>query len=99
MKAYCFDIDGTLCDNTDGLYEKAEPYYGHIEELNRLYEDGNRIILFTARGSTTGINWKKVTERQLKKWGVKYHKLIFGKPQADIYVDDKGVKSNVFFKK
>jgi len=99
MKTYCFDIDGTLCSNTDGLYEKAEPHYEHIKELNRLYEAGNYIVLFTARGSTTGIDWKKITEKQLNKWGVKYHQLIFGKPQADIYIDDKGVKADVFFKK
>ena len=37
----------------------------------------------------------KFTSNQLAKWGVKYHKLIFGKPSFDIYVDDK----NLGFKK
>ena len=36
-----------------------------------------------------------LTKRQLKKWKIKYHKLIFGKPMFDVYVDDK----NFQFKK
>ena len=36
-----------------------------------------------------------MTRLQLKKWRVKYHKLIFGKPSYDLLVDDKCI----FFKK
>ena len=94
---YCFDIDGTICSNTDGNYEIAEPFKGRIEKINQLYDDGNSILFFTARGSTTKINWKKLTEDQLQEWGVKYTKLIFGKPEADIYIDDKAVDVEEFF--
>lgn len=38
---------------------------------------------------------KKITIEQLKKWKVKYHKIFFGKPSFDIFVDDK----SLFFKK
>ena len=31
----------------------------------------------------------KFTRGQLKKWGLKYHKLIMGKPSYDILFDDK----------
>lgn len=88
---YCFDIDGTLCTNTEGAYESAEPLPSMIEQVNALYAANHRIILFTARGSTTGIDWRAVTERQMKTWGVRYHELHFGKPTADVYVDDKAV--------
>jgi len=37
------------------------------------------------------------TEAQLKKWGVKYHALFFGKPRAALYVDDRGVSDEEFF--
>ena len=94
---YCFDIDGTICSNTDGNYEIAEPFKDRIEKINQLYDDGNSILFFTARGSTTKINWKKLTEDQLQEWGVKYTKLIFGKPEADIYIDDKAVDVEEFF--
>lgn len=89
VKTYCFDIDGTICSNTDGDYKKAVPYFDRIEQINSLYSKGNIIIYFTARGSTTKIDWEDLTTNQLKTWGAKYHSLILGKPFADYYVDDK----------
>ena len=86
---YCFDIDGTLCNDTHGDYPKATPHPEVISKLNELYDGGHTIILHTARGATTGIDWHELTENQLRSWGVKYHKLLFGKPSADVYVDDK----------
>jgi len=86
---YCFDIDGTLCTNTEGDYESAKPFYDRIAVVNALYSAGHVIKLFTARGSTTGIDWRKVTEVQLQSWGVIHHELIMGKPEADIFIDDK----------
>ncbi len=94
---YCFDIDGTICTNTNGEYEEAKPYLSRIEKINSLYEDNNRIILFTSRGFTTNIDWRELTEKQLKEWGLKYHELNFGKPQYDIFIDDKGQNDKDFF--
>jgi hypothetical protein len=91
LPAYCFDIDGTLCTNTEGTYDQAQPYPDRIARVNTLYEAGHKIFLYTARGSTTGISWEKLTREQLKSWGVKYHEVYFGKPTANIYVDDKGI--------
>ena len=88
---YCFDIDGTLCTNTDGDYTSAKPFPEVIDQVNRLYREGHRIVFHTARGATTGIDWRKETERQLRAWNVSYHSLHMGKPSADIYVDDKAV--------
>jgi len=90
MKKYCFDIDGTICSQEKD-YNNAKPYVDRIEIINGLFEDGNDITLFTARGTVTKIDWEKVTINQLKKWNVKYHRLLFGKPDADFYVDDKAV--------
>ena len=36
----------------------------------------------------------KITLKQLKKWDVKYHKLIFGNSSSDLFIDDKAL----FFK-
>ncbi len=96
---YCFDIDGTLCTNTEGAYEAARPLARMIAAVNRLHKAGHRIILCTARGSTTGIDWRKLTERQMKAWGVRYHELHFGKPTADVYVDDKSINARHFLKR
>jgi hypothetical protein len=92
-KIYCFDIDGTLCKNTDGDYKNAIPYSDVIDEVNRLYQAGNTIYLMTARGATTGIDWTKTTEQQLLSWRVQYHKLCINKPTADVYIDDKAINA------
>lgn len=91
MAIYCFDIDGTLCTNTEGRYELAEPYPQVIARVNELHAAGHRIVLYTARGSTTGIDWREFTQQQLAGWDVRFHALVFGKPQADVYVDDRGL--------
>jgi mannose-6-phosphate isomerase-like protein (cupin superfamily) len=88
---YCFDIDGVICTDTGGDYKKAAPIVNTIDRINDLYDKGQKIVLMTARGTTTKIDWREATEKQLKKWGVKYHELIFGKPYADLYIDDKAV--------
>jgi CMP-N,N'-diacetyllegionaminic acid synthase len=93
---FCFDIDGTLCSKTDGDYEKAEPFLDRIFHLRQLFDAGNTVILFTARGSTTGIDWEVTTREQLKKWGVPFHELKFGKPYADIFVDDKAFNDQAY---
>lgn len=95
---YCFDIDGTLCDtpnNKNGKpdYVNALPYPYMVEQVNRLYDEGNYIILQTARGKGSGIDHTELTKKQLNMWGYKYHELfpMFCKPTADIFVDDKAI--------
>ena len=95
-RVYCFDIDGTLCTNTEGAYETAEPFTDVIVEVNRLYDAGHTLLLMTARGWTTGIDWRELTEKQMQQWGVKYHRLIMGKPTADIYIDDKAINADAW---
>lgn len=88
-KRFVFDIDGVIAKLTpNNNYADAEPNQKMIEVVNKLYDMGNQIILLTARGYVTGIDWKEITEKQLQQWGVCYHELHFGKPNADYYVDD-----------
>ena len=92
------DIDGTICSHEKN-YTEAKPYLERIAEINELYDSGHTILFDSARGSTTGINWKEITEKQLHKWGVKYHYLRTGvKLNADVFVDDKGISDKDFFK-
>jgi CMP-N,N'-diacetyllegionaminic acid synthase len=94
---YCFDLDGTLCTH-EGDYNNAKPFLERIDKVNRLYEEGNTIIIDTARGATTGLDWHTTTELQLREWGCKYHTLRVGKKiNADIFVDDKGISDSDFF--
>lgn len=105
MKNYVFDIDGTICSNTGGNYQNAKPIAERIKKVNRLYEEGHNIFFLTARGmgrysndATQAIaEFYEFTKKQLDNWGVKYHALFLGKPQGDIYIDDKGVSDEQFF--
>jgi len=94
---YCFDIDGIICNDTFGDYQNSIPNVDIITKNNQLFDTGNVVKYFTARGSKTGIDWKDFTRAQLSAWGVKYHELIFSKPHAHVYIDDKALNSNVFF--
>ena len=105
MTTYVFDIDGTICSNTFGEYEKAEPIKARINVINNLYDSGNTIVFHTARGmgsngnnsQIAGEKWREITLLQLETWGVRYHQLFLGKPAGDIYIDDKGQNDTIFF--
>ena len=93
----CCDIDGVLASKTpQNDYRQATALQKNISIINGLYEAGHHIVLFTARGYKTGIDWRETTEEQMNNWGVKYHQLFFGKPDADFYVDDKLIDLNQF---
>jgi len=85
------DIDETIClYNGERDYEKAIPIIENIKKICILYEQGNKITYWTARGSVTGIDWYDLTKKQLDSWGCKYHNLIVGeKPAYDLLICDK----------
>lgn len=98
-KIFVFDIDGVIAELRKDLdYAQAGPNKKMIDIVNQLYDMGNRIVLFTARGYVTKIDWRPVTEKQMSDWGVKYHELHLGKPNADYYVDDKFLDLDFLYK-
>ena len=102
-KTICFDIDNVICKTIKSNYKKSKPIKKNIKFINHLYDQGHTIKIFTARymGRTRDSvtqakkKAKKITLNQLDSWNVKFHKLYFGKPSSDIYIDDK----NLNFKK
>ena len=96
---YCFDLDGTICDtplrpsDLKPGYLESTPFPFMVEQVNRLFDEGHKIIIMTARGRGSGIDWTGLTTEQLDRWGVKYHELepMFHKPSADLFIDDKGI--------
>jgi len=106
---YCFDLDGTLCTlEVDGMkegpgkdkhqYMNATPMQDRIDIVNELYDQGHTIIVETARGAVSKIDWYASTHKQLENWGLKFHTLRTGvKHAADIYIDDKGMHGDHFF--
>ena len=87
---YCFDLDGTICTQEQN-YHDARPIASMVDHVRRLHAEGHSIVIFTARGTETGMDWRSITEAQLAAWGVPYDRLMFGKPAADFYVDDRAV--------
>ena len=88
---YCIDIDGVLTEETEGygdtVYARRTANNARCDAIAELYRTGNIIILHTARHQED----LHVTQKWLKEHSVPYHQLIFGKPKADIYIDDKMV--------
>ena len=99
----CFDLDNVICKTKNVNYKNAKPIARTVKIINKAYSYKFKVLIFTGRfyGKCNG-NLNKIlkmdnglTKRQLKKWKIKYHRLIFGKPMFDVYVDDK----NFQFKK
>ena len=104
LKTICFDIDNVICKTLSSRdYSKSVPIKKNIKIINKAYDNGFNIILYTARYmgrcerniKQVEKKIKPLTLKQLKKWGVRHHKIYFGKPSFDLFVDDK----SLFFKK
>ena len=93
------DIDETICKSPESRdYSLAIPMQERIEKINNLYDEGNTIVYWTARGTGSGIDWRQTTMEQFQRWGVKHHGLMMGKPVYDLFIDDKNINSDRFFK-
>lgn len=98
VRTICFDVDGTLVHD---LYNDQRPIKKNVEYCNELYRNGHTIVLYSSRGMLSkGGDMLLIEESRpfieevLKKCGVLYHSLIFGKPYADLYIDDKAVSAH-----
>ena len=89
MKIYV-DIDNTICKTLGMDYENAEPIKKNIDKINNLYNQGNQIIYWPARGSVSKIDYYDITYNQLRDWGCMFHSLSVGeKPPYDLLICDK----------
>lgn len=97
---YCFDLDETICATPSSrVYAEAVPYFKVIEKINKLYDEGHEITIFTARGGSSGIDYYDLTFNQLNSWNLKFHNLICkGKPNYDLFIDDKAINSAIWRK-
>ena len=96
-----FDLDGVICElkKPSESYGEVKPKLDVIKLVNELHNNGDHIIIHTGRhmrtcdGNVNEVIKKvgKITKEWLKKNNVKYDELIFGKPHADMYIDDLGV--------
>ena len=79
---YIIDLDGTVWDDVPNevAHNKtatAKVFDNAVEWINKKYNEGNYICLFTARTEAH----KKVTEDKLNSIELKYHQLMLNKPR------------------
>lgn len=114
QKTIAFDLDDVLCYEPEGYehlgpekYDYCKPYNGNIDLVNSLYNDGYKIVIYTARGMSQFkgnivdiyTHLYNRTNQQLTSWGLKYHSLIMGKIHYDVLIDDKVLNSHNINKK
>ena len=80
-------------------FGETQPYKaGDIVQTKLEFNSGNTIILYTSRGTGSGTDWTDFTKKQVDSWGVKYHELLLGKPRYDIFVDDRAINNEEWYK-
>ncbi len=94
------DIDGTICElkKPGQTYSQVRINPEAAEKIKALKDAGHYIILQTARhmktcnGDVSLVIQKigKETEQWLADQGIVYDELHYGKPYADVYIDDLG---------
>lgn len=108
QKIIAFDLDDVICFRPEGYenlgpkkYLHCKPYKETIDLVNSLYDEGNKIIIYTARGmdqfkGNVSLIYSELyshTIGQLNSWGVKYHQVVMGKIHYDVLIDDKALNS------
>lgn len=103
------DIDGTLCPikGSDISYCDIVPYEAMVLKLREYKQNGAKIILFTSRNMNTykgnvgliNANTAPVLLEWLKKWGIPFDEIVYGKPwpgHKGFYVDDRSIRPDEF---
>ena len=96
------DLDGTICPIKEKheSYDELKPHEGALEKIRELKNAGHYIIIQTARNMATQEsnlgkvmkNIGKVTLEWLSKYDIPYDEIYFGKPNAEVYIDDRSLR-------
>lgn len=96
------DLDGTICPikKSNEQYSDLKPFDEAITRLREMRAAGHYIIIQTARNMATQEsnlgkvmkNIGKVTLEWLERYDVPYDEIYFGKPNAQLYIDDRAFR-------
>jgi capsule biosynthesis phosphatase len=96
------DLDGVICPikQPDESYTDLLPLPGAAEKIRTLRAAGHCIIIQTARHMKTcegnvGLVVRKIgqiTLDWLTRHGIEYDEIHFGKPNGQVYIDDRGLR-------
>ncbi|CAE7781378.1 rmlA [Symbiodinium sp. CCMP2592] len=86
---FLFDLHGTLltAPQEEGDLRSCRAIERNVKLLRRLKAQGHHILIWTERPAERGAELLDA----LRRLGVEYNELHFGKPVADFYIDDRGV--------
>lgn len=90
-KKICIDFDGVIHDFKNPVEGRrmGAPIAGTLEALQELQAVGYQIIVWSVRGDLAGIEY--LTE-WLNFYNIPFDEITNKKPNADYYVDDKGIR-------
>ncbi len=96
------DLDGTICPvkQPGQSYADLEPYPESAERIRTWRTLGHYVIIQTARNMATCQsnlgrvmkNIGKITLDWLDRHGIEYDEIYFGKPNAEVYIDDRALR-------
>ena len=98
------DFDGVIHKSSKGFHDGTiydDPIEGSLESLKKIKEKGYKIIIYTCKANPqrplinnkTGIEliWEWLDLYNVKKY---VDEVVWGKPWAIVYIDDKGYRFN-----
>jgi capsule biosynthesis phosphatase len=102
VRRVAIDLDGTICPlkQPGQTYADLRPLPGAVERIRELRRQGHYVIILTARqmGTCEGNlgkvmkNIGQLTLNWLAEHGIEYDEIYFGKPNAEIYIDDRALR-------
>ncbi len=100
------DLDGTICEikKKNQTYSEVKLKEGAKDFIDNLKKDGHYIIIHTARNMRTcnsnigkvNKNIGLITLQWLKTNEIQFDEIYFGKPNGDIYIDDRSIRFNTW---
>ena len=96
------DLDGTICaiKKENESYDELLPIPGAAEKIRELRSAGHYVIILSSRNMATCKgnigkvmrNVGKLTLGWLEKYDIEYDEIFFGKPNGEIYIDDRALR-------
>jgi len=102
MARLCLDLDGVIAElkKPGQTYRDILPVPGAVEKLRAFKAAGHYLIIQTARhmktcGANVGLVQARIAKDTLdwlEAYGIPYDEIYFGKPWAQIYIDDNAFR-------
>lgn len=96
------DLDGVIAEikRPTQSYAELEPVPGTADGLRRMRAAGHYVIIQTARNMATCEsnlgkvmkNVGRITMDWLDRHQIEYDEIYFGKPNAEVYIDDRAIR-------